>query len=51
MFIDEPLRVFLIAFHLFRQFLDCFRNGFLWLVDRLFAGFRVALDDHQTGFP
>ena len=50
-FINEPLRILLVVFHLFGQFLDRFPINFLRLVDQLFAGFGVALDDFvQTLF-
>jgi hypothetical protein len=43
-FIDEPLRVFVVAFYLFSQFLDRF-GSICYFVDQLFAGLGVALNE------
>src|SRR5204863_3731775 len=49
-FINEPLRVLLVAFYLFSQFLDRLRIDFLRLVDQLFAGLGIAVDDFVQTF-
>src|SRR5947207_6990957 len=49
-FINEPLCVLLVAFYLFSQFLDRFRVNFLRLVDQLFTGLGIALDDFVQTF-